>query len=92
MLHELRDLGDIYWSVGGVGDCQLRMNVEAMLNGGGVRIGLEDNIFYDEKRTKLVSNVELVKRVYNIANILGLEIARPSEVREMLGLRISAVP
>lgn len=91
MLHELRDLGDIYWSVGGVGDCQLRMNVEAMLNGGGVRIGLEDNIFYDEKRTKLASNVELVKRVYNIANYLGLEIARPSEVREMLGLRISAM-
>lgn len=91
MLHELRDLGDIYWSVGGVGDCQLRMNVEAMLNGGGVRLGLEDNIFYDEKRTKLASNVELVKRVYNIANYLGCEIARPSEVREMLGLRISAV-
>ena len=91
MLHELRDLGDIYWSVGGVGDCQLRMNVEAMLNGGGVRLGLEDNIFYDEKRTKLASNVELVKRVYNIANYLGLAIARPSEVREMLGLRISAV-
>ena len=88
MLHELRDLGDIYWSVGGVGDCQLRMNVEGMLNGGGVRLGLEDNIFYDEKRTKLASNVELVKRVYNIANDLGLEIARPSEVREMLGLRI----
>lgn len=91
MLHELRDLGDIYWSVGGIGDCQLRMNIEGMLNGGGVRIGLEDNIFYDEKRTKLASNVELVKRVYNIANYLGFEIASPREVREMLGLRISVV-
>jgi len=88
MLHELRDLGDIYWSVGGVGDCQLRMNIEAMLNGGGVRVGLEDNIFYDEKRTRLASNVELVKRVYDIANYLGFEIASPREVREMLGLRI----
>ncbi len=92
MLHELRDLGDIYWSVGGVGDCQLRMNIEAMLNGGGVRVGLEDNIFLDEKRTRLASNVELVKRVYDIANYLGFEIAKPREVREMLGLSTSFVP
>ena len=86
MLNELRDLGDVYWSVGGVGDCQLRMNVESMLNGGGVRVGLEDNIYYDEERTKLASNMELVKRIYDIANYLGCEISSPTEVRQMLGL------
>jgi 3-keto-5-aminohexanoate cleavage enzyme len=86
MLNELRDLGDVYWSVGGVGDCQLRMNVEAMLNGGGVRVGLEDNIYYDKERMKLASNMELVKRIYDIANYLGCEIATPAEVRQMLGL------
>jgi len=86
MLNEVRDLGDVYWSVGGVGDCQLRMNVEAMLNGGGVRVGLEDNIYYDKERTKLASNIALVKRIYGIANYLGCEIATPAEVRETLGL------
>jgi 3-keto-5-aminohexanoate cleavage enzyme len=86
MLNELRDLGDVYWSVGGVGDCQLRMNVEAMLNGGGVRVGLEDNIYYDKERTKLASNLELVKRIHDIASYLGCEIATPAEVRQMLGL------
>jgi 3-keto-5-aminohexanoate cleavage enzyme len=86
MLNELRDLGDVYWSVGGVGDCQLRMNVEAMLNGGGVRVGLEDNIYYDKERKRLATNIELVKRIYDIANYLGCEIATPTEVREMLGL------
>ena len=91
MLNELRDLDDVYWSVGGVGDCQLRMNVEAMLNGGGVRVGIEDNIFYDKGRTSLAGNVELARRIYDIADHLGCEIASPVEVREMLGLAMPAV-
>jgi len=86
MLTELRDLGQVYWSVGGVGDCQLRMNIEGMLNGGGVRVGLEDNIYYDVGRTKLATNLELVSRIIDIAKHIGLEIATPNEVRETLGL------
>jgi len=84
MLSELPE--DTYWSVGGVGDCQLRMNVNAMINGGGVRVGLEDNIYMDEDRKFFASNQSLVVRIYKIAECLGLEIAKPSEVREALNL------
>jgi len=87
MLSEIRDLGETYWSVGGVGDCQLRMNIEGLLNGGGVRVGLEDNIYFDESRTTLATNSKLVGRIWEIAGHIGIEIASPSEVRESLGLR-----
>lgn len=86
MLSELRDLEDVYWSVGGVGDCQLRMNVEGMVNGGGVRVGIEDNIFYDGARTRLASNVDLARRIFDIAHHLGCEVASAKEARRMLGL------
>ena len=42
MVNELPD--DSIWSVGGIGDAQLPMNVHGMTSGGGVRIGIEDNI------------------------------------------------
>ena len=38
------------WSVGGVGDAQLKMNLNGMINGGGVRIGIEDNIWMTAKK------------------------------------------
>ena len=44
------------WSVGGVGNHQLKANVMGLLSGGGVRVGLEDNIWYDEKQDKKVGN------------------------------------
>ena len=40
------------WSVGGVGNFQLSMNAMALVAGGGVRTGLEDNIWYDQARTR----------------------------------------
>lgn len=38
------------WSVGGVGNPQLRMNLLSLASGGGVRVGLEDNVWFDEER------------------------------------------
>jgi len=78
---------DSYWSVGGVGDVQLQMNINGMINGGGVRVGIEDNIWYTAKRDKLATNLELVKRIQTIAKALDISIATPSEVREILGLK-----
>ncbi len=43
------------WPVGGIEDSQLRMN--AMSLGGGVRIGLEDNIWYDKRERDLLQIV-----------------------------------
>jgi 3-keto-5-aminohexanoate cleavage enzyme len=74
------------WSAGGVGNPQLTMNVMALLSGGGVRVGLEDNIWFDENRTELATNASLVSRVVSIAKTMGREIASPSELRNILRL------
>ncbi len=74
------------WSVGGVGDSQLRMNAMAIVAGGGVRVGLEDNIWYDEDRARLASNRELVDRVLDIANAMGRQPFAQKTTREHLGL------
>jgi uncharacterized protein (DUF849 family) len=76
------------WSLAGIGDYQASMNSLATVWGGGVRVGLEDNIWYDQERTKLATNEELIKRVVKTAEAIGREIATPHEVRKMLGLKI----
>jgi 3-keto-5-aminohexanoate cleavage enzyme len=85
MIKELPE-GSI-WSVGGVGNSQLKANVMGLLSGGGVRIGLEDNIWYDENRTKLATNRALIERILLIAESLGHTPYSPLEARELLGCR-----
>jgi len=80
---------DSIWSVGGVGDSQLKMNIIGMANGGGIRVGIEDNIWLTPKRDKLATNIDLLKRIYTIAQALEIEIATPKEVREILQLKPS---
>src|SRR3989338_3194351 len=62
---------DSIWAVGGIGQWQLNMNAMGIVAGGGVRIGLEDNIFFDEERTQLASNSDLIKRIISIATAIG---------------------
>ena len=76
-----------YFVVGGVGDSQLNMNVEGLLNADGIRVGLEDMYYWTAKRERLCTNIELLERIKNIMEILEIEAATPQEVREMLGLR-----
>lgn len=75
-----------YWSVGGIGGTQLRMNAIGIVDGGGVRVGLEDNIYWDAERTRLASNRELVARIVGIAAAMGRRPYRQDEAREVLGL------
>lgn len=56
-----------------------------MLLGGGVRVGLEDNIWYS-KGVKVQSNAQLVERAVRVIHELGYEVASPDEAREMLGI------
>lgn len=84
MINELPE--DAIWSVGGVGDFQLRMNAMAVVAGGGVRVGLEDNIWYDEKRTRLASNRDLVERVLLIAEAMGRQPCSQKATRDLLGV------
>jgi len=83
MIKELPD--DSIWSAGGIGDWQLKMNAMAVMEGGGVRIGLEDNIWFDNERKHLTTNCDLVKRIANIAQVLGKEPYSAKEAREILG-------
>jgi len=70
--------------VSAIGPAQLPATTQAMLLGGHVRVGLEDNNYY--RRGELATNEQLVARTARIASELGLEIASPAEARDILGL------
>lgn len=73
------------WSAGGIGNYQLTMNAMGLIAGGGVRIGLEDNIYYDTERTRLATNRELVERLVVIAGAMGMSPYTCQEARRMYG-------
>lgn len=75
------------WSVAGIGRFQLAANMIALASGGQVRVGLEDNLHFDARRTELATNARLVERVVSLARALGREPASPDEARAILGLR-----
>lgn len=83
----VRDLPpDSIWSFAGIGDAQLMMNSIAIASGCGVRIGLEDNIWYDTARTKLATNLDLIKRVHVMAQANERQIMKPANLRKLLRL------
>ncbi|MBN2825320.1 MAG: GNAT family N-acetyltransferase [Campylobacterales bacterium] len=91
----IKDLSHIYtslpnnsiWAAAGLGEFQLPMNIASIVAGGHVRVGLEDNIYYNQKENILTTNEELVKRIVRIAQELQREIATPNKTRKQLGLR-----
>ncbi|MGD9631595.1 MULTISPECIES: 3-keto-5-aminohexanoate cleavage protein [Sphingomonadales] len=70
--------------VSAIGAAQLPATTQAMLLGGHVRVGLEDNLYYS--RGQLATNEQLVARTRRIATELGIDIASSAEAREILGL------
>jgi 3-keto-5-aminohexanoate cleavage enzyme len=74
------------WSMAGIGNYQLDANILGMSLGGHVRVGLEDNIFFDREKVKLASNEELVERIVEVSKLLQREIATPEETRQIIGL------
>jgi uncharacterized protein (DUF849 family) len=88
MLHlglMIKDLPDgSIWSVGAVGQYQLQMNIMAVAAGGGVRIGLEDNIWYDLERVRLATNRDLIERILSIAQTIGRGPFSPKEARRFI--------
>lgn len=73
------------WTVAGIGRHELPLATAAILLGGHVRVGFEDNIFF-EKGVLAESNAQLVQRVVEIARIHGREVATPGEARRILRL------
>lgn len=74
------------WSVAGIGAAQLSLGTLAILFGGHVRVGFEDNIYF-RKGELASSNAQLVARIARISGELGRAVATPDQARAILGLR-----
>lgn len=68
-----------HWAFGGIGRQQLAANTHAIAAGGGVRVGLEDNLYYDLHKNVLARNTELLKRIHTLAELLERPVMTPSE-------------
>ena len=75
-----------YWSLAGIGDAQLKMNSLAIAMGGGVRVGLEDNVYFDRGRSKLARTEDLLKRIHTIAAANDRPPMTAKELRKRLHL------
>lgn len=83
----VRDLPDgTLWSLAGLGATQLPMNAVAVALGGGVRVGLEDNIWFDGGRSRLAANGDLLRRVHALAQIHERSVMSTAKLRELLQL------
>lgn len=74
------------WSAAGIGRYQLPVHMLALAMGGHVRVGLEDNLYYDRQAGSLATNAQLIERVVRLAAELGRRPATPAEARRLLGL------
>jgi len=78
-----------FFSSIGIGPLQLPITTLALVLGGHLRVGMEDNVYY--RRGELAkSNAQFVERAVRICHELNREVATPAQAREMLGL--SATP
>lgn len=77
---------DATYTVAGVGRFEFPLAVAAIIDGGHVRVGFEDNV-YVSKGVLAKSNGELVAKVVRLAKELGREIATPAEARKILSLK-----
>ncbi|CAJ9065708.1 methionyl-tRNA synthetase [Burkholderia pseudomallei] len=73
-----------HWAGFGIGRMQMPMLAQAMLLGGHVRVGLEDNLWLD--RGVHATNGSLVERARQIVERLGARVLAPAEGRRKLGL------
>lgn len=76
--------GDAVWAGFGIGRMQMPMAAQAVLLGGNVRVGLEDNLWLE--KGVLASNGQLVERVGEILTRLGARILTPAEGRAKMNL------
>jgi uncharacterized protein (DUF849 family) len=75
---------DWHWSAFSLGVHQIPYVAAAVLAGGNVRVGLEDNLYLE--RGVLASNAQLVERAAQIVRALGSRVLSPQETRDRLGL------
>jgi 3-keto-5-aminohexanoate cleavage enzyme len=73
------------WAVAGIGKYHIPASLTAIVMGGHIRVGFEDNIYY-HKGIIAESNAQLVARIARIATEIGRPLATPAQAREILGL------
>lgn len=73
------------WSVAGMGRHELPLGTAAIIMGGHVRVGFEDNIYF-EKGVLAESNAQLVERIARVAQIHNRPVASPNQARQVLNL------
>lgn len=74
------------WTSMALGKHQVSLTTAALVMGGHIRVGMEDNVYYKHGKPA-ESNAQLVERAVNIIEELGREIATPERAREILDLR-----
>jgi uncharacterized protein (DUF849 family) len=67
--------------LGGIGKDQLKCNIMGLLYFDGLRIGLEDNLYYRDKEK--TTNIDLLKRIHNIMNEMDLNVLSPLEFKKL---------
>jgi len=85
MVSELPD--NSIFSFGGIGNNQLKINSVAISMGYGVRVGIEDNFWYDSERTTKATNQMLLERIHKIAHTMQRSVMPSSVFRKLFGLK-----
>jgi uncharacterized protein (DUF849 family) len=67
--------------LGGIGKDQLKVNTLGLLYADGIRIGLEDNLYYRDK--ELATNAQLLQRIHNIMQSMDLKVMKPTEFKNL---------
>jgi uncharacterized protein (DUF849 family) len=76
------------WAAFGIGRMQMPMAAQAVLLGGHVRVGLEDNLWLDKGVP--ASNGSLVERVIKLIGCMGARPMTPAQGRVKMGLKARA--
>jgi uncharacterized protein (DUF849 family) len=76
---------DAVWAAFGISVHEMPMVAQAVLLGGNVRVGLEDNLYLE--RGVLATNGDLVEKAVRIVRDLGARTLTPAEARQKLGLK-----
>ena len=72
------------WAAGGIGNSQTRAAAMGLAAGGGVRVGLEDNLFLDRDCRHPATNIDLLKRVHVLAEQLERTVMDPAAFRDRM--------
>ena len=72
------------WTAFAISRNQMAFAAQAVMLGGHMRVGLEDNLYLS--RGVFASNAQLVERARNIAESLGARVLAPEEARDKFGL------